>query len=337
MSFPSLTEEDLARLRSNPRLLFRECIARNISVLLVDWENDVFMATFGKHCELLQDIDGSIMPYAASVVAGSKYLTKVLLRNGGINCPAGIRGLPREESDILSRVKSVSPPWVVKPSNGTGGHFVFTGIESEAGLVQALRKIAAALNNIEVLIEEQQSGQDLRIFITSEGCFAAIYREPAHVIGDGMTPIKILAVNESMRRMNPRVNCLCEILLDADAVSFLEKHGRTLHTVPADQEKVYVRAASNVSLGGVAHDVTETVHPSYVHIAMNVLRAIPGLPYAGVDFIVNRLDEPASANNHTVVEVNSLPGLGIHMAPATGKSRNVAGMVVDMLFPETKG
>jgi cyanophycin synthetase len=35
-----------------------------------------------------------------------------------------------------------------------------------------------------------------------------------------------------------------------------------------------------------------------------------------------------------VVEVNSGPGFRLHMEPAEGKPRNVAGAVIDMLFPE---
>ena len=37
-----------------------------------------------------------------------------------------------------------------------------------------------------------------------------------------------------------------------------------------------------------------------------------------------------------IVEVNTVPGIHMHMRPSEGKPRNVAKYIVDMIFPETK-
>ena len=42
-----------------------------------------------------------------------------------------------------------------------------------------------------------------------------------------------------------------------------------------------------------------------------------------------------TADSYRVLEINSLPGIGMHINPGKGSSRNTAGMIVDMLFPET--
>ena len=61
--------------------------------------------------------------------------------------------------------------------------------------------------------------------------------------------------------------------------------GRTLESVPLEGEKVYLRGSSNVKLGGVCEDCTDKAHPSAIKIAQRVLAALPGLPFAGVDFM----------------------------------------------------
>ena len=39
---------------------------------------------------------------------------------------------------------------------------------------------------------------------------------------------------------------------------------------------------------------------------------------------------------YNIVEVNTVPGIHMHMKPSEGKARNVAKYMVDMIFPETK-
>ena len=42
------------------------------------------------------------------------------------------------------------------------------------------------------------------------------------------------------------------------------------------------------------------------------------------------------ADMYNIVEVNTVPGIHMHMRPSEGKPRNVAKYMVDMIFPETK-
>ena len=41
-------------------------------------------------------------------------------------------------------------------------------------------------------------------------------------------------------------------------------------------------------------------------------------------------------NVEDIVEVNTVPGIHMHMRPSEGEPRNVAKYMVDMIFPETK-
>ena len=44
---------------------------------------------------------------------------------------------------------------------------------------------------------------------------------------------------------------------------------------------------------------------------------------------------PQTGESYRIIEVNSLPGIGMHIAPGQGRPRNVAGYLADLIFPET--
>jgi cyanophycin synthetase len=325
-------------LRANQRFLAIELMARGIEVTLFDRPNEVLEATLGDHRELLSDIDSSIMPYTASVIAGSKSLTKRLLNRAGLTIPRG-HHFPSEEVLEISRYARdvIGFPVVVKPSFGVQGENVFTALESIEEVYGAVQAIVNDSGPQEVIVEEFFQGHEFRVFVTARGDFAALHREPAHVIGDGSHSIELLAQWESYRRGHPRANCLCAIALDGESAHYLKRRGLSVLSVPRLGEKVYLRGSSNVKKGGVPTDVTDLIHPSVREICGKALAAIPGLPYAGIDFMCGDIRKKQEGDSYRILEINSVPGLGIHMAPGRGRSRNVAGMIIDMIFPETIG
>jgi cyanophycin synthetase len=313
-------------------------MARGIEVTLFDRNNEILEATLGAHRELLSDIDSSIMPYTASVIAGSKSLTKRLLHRSGITTPLG-HYFPSEEVGEIARYATdvVGFPVVVKPSFGVQGENVFTALENVEEVYAAVQAIVNDSGPQEVLVEEFFEGHEFRVFVTARGEFAALHREPAHIIGDGYHSIELLAQWESYRRTHPRTNCLCPIALDGESAHYLKRRGLSVSSVPRLGEKVYLRGSSNVKKGGVPTDVTDLLHPSVREICGRALAAIPGLPYAGIDFMCADVRKAQEGNSYRILEINSVPGIGIHMAPGRGRPRNVAGMIVDMIFPETIG
>ena len=328
--------DELQTLTANQRFLAIELMNRGIEVNIFDWLNEVLEASYSGRHELFLDIDSSAMPYAASIISGSKPLTRTLLARAGISIPDGSRFPVSTPDAILAyATEHLAFPLVVKPGRGNQGSGVHTGIETIDDLLHALFNIQESHGTIEILIEEQFIAPEYRIFITRTGEYAVLLRDPAHVIGDGAHTIQELAVLETERRLNPRVNCLCAIELDAEAHRFLRRQGLSFSSVPAAGEKIYVRGSSNVKMGGVPEDYTDRTHPSAIAIAQKALAAIPGLPYAGVDFMSTDITSLQTPETYCILELNSVPGIGMHMAPGRGKPRNVASMIVDLVFPES--
>ncbi len=331
-----LTLNNCFKLRANQRFLALELIQRGIAVSVLDWENEVLEATHCDKRELFVDIDSSIMPFAASTISSSKPITKYLLERNNIAVPVGKAFALDDIENIFNYARQILPELiVVKPSVGNQGEGVYVGIESFQELECALRKISEGHGVIQVMLEKYYRGSEYRVFITETGEYAVLLRDPAHVIGDGKSSILELAEIETERRTNPRVNCLCPILLDENAEIFLKKQGLTFGSVPKKNEKVYVRGNSNIKTGGVAIDYTDYVHPSVIDICKRALAAIPSLPYAGIDFLSRDITKTQTQDSYVALEINSLPGIGMHIAPGRGQSRNVAKMIVDIIFGAT--
>ena len=330
-----MTEREVEHLRANPRFLVRELMRRGIDVEVFDWDNEVIEARLGEHVELFLDIDSSRMPFSASSIASSKSLTKRLLARAGISTPKGSRFSIADSEAAVGYCCELGFPVVIKPSLGVQGELVHMDIESAYEARLALQSIAEAKGEVEVIVEEQFAGEEYRVFVTQHGEFAVVHRDPASVLGDGVHTIKELAEAESHRRMNPRVNCLCPVVLDEEAERFIKKRGKRFDSIPARGEKIYLRRSSNIKLGGFCTDYTELVHPSVIEICYRALRAIPALPYGGLDFMSTDITKEQTPEMYRILEINSLPGIGIHCAPGAGQSRNVPGMIVDLVFPES--
>jgi cyanophycin synthetase len=47
------------------------------------------------------------------------------------------------------------------------------------------------------------------------------------------------------------------------------------------------------------------------------------------------ISQQQAGDSYRILEINSVPGIGIHIAPGRGQPRNVAAFIVDIIFPET--
>ena len=87
---------------------------------------------------------------------------------------------------------------------------------------------------------------------------------------------------------------------------------------------VYLLDNANLSSGGEAVDFSETIHPDFQKLAINITKDI-GLRLAGIDILTDDITMPIK--DYTLIEVNGSPGLD-HYA-ASGK---VAAARVEELY-----
>ena len=113
---------------------------------------------------------------------------------------------------------------------------------------------------------------------------ACAERVPARVIGDGTRSVRELieAANRDPRRGIGHTKILTHLPMDEQTERYLSSQGRTLDSVPAADEEVFLRQTANLSTGGTSIDRTEEMHPDN-KTACEMAAAAVGLDVAGVD------------------------------------------------------
>ena len=109
----------------------------------------------------------------------------------------------------------------------------------------------------------------------------------------------------------------------------------TKHTIPKQDQKVILRNNGNLSSGGSAEDVTSQIHPDTAYECEIACRQV-GLNICGLDIVCNDISVPLLSQNGAIIEMNSGPGLRMHISPSVGKGHNVETSIVADLFPDGK-
>lgn len=268
--------------------------------------------------------------HIAVEIASDKHLCNTLLADLGLPVPR--QKLVYSVDEAVRAAKRIGYPVVVKPLDGNHGRGVTADITTEDGIAAAF-DIADA-EGPSVLVETMLRGDDHRLLVVNGQLAAAARRVPGHVKGDGKHTIAELVdiVNQDPRRGVGHENVLTRLELDDPAKRLLEEKGYTEDTVPADGEEVYLRKTANISTGGTAVDVTDTIHPDNKLMAERAISAI-GLDVGAVDFLTTDITKSYRETGGGICEINAGPGLRMHIAPSEGTPRDVGGAIMDMLFP----
>lgn len=335
---PFVLDERLALLRDlarkadfgpTTRALVDEARRRGIPVTRLN-HGSLVQLGWGVHQQRLRaSITGRTSQVAVDI-AGDKDLTKALLDAAGVPVPRG--ELVSSLAEAESAARRLGHPLVTKPLDGNHGRGVTTDIATPDQLRFGFE--AARAHGRRVIVERFFPGRDHRILVINGEVVAAAERVPARVIGDGVRSIRALidAVNADPRRGDGHEKVMTRIKADAELIEHLGRSGLTLDSIPGSHRIVILRPTANLSTGGTAIDRTNEIHPDNAEIARRAA-AIVGLDIAGIDFIAPDISRSVRETGGGVIEVNAAPGFRMHIEPSEGAPRDVAGPVIDMLFP----
>jgi cyanophycin synthetase len=265
----------------------------------------------------------------AEAIAQDKELTKSLLDAVGIPVP---KGMPVPSAQAAwAAAQELGLPVVVKPRCGNQGRGVSVRLSTREAVLSAF-DIAVAVE-AEVIVERHIEGADFRLLVIGGRLVAAARREPPQVVGDGQSTIAELVrvVNLDPRRGDDHSTSLSKIRLDEIAREILAEQGLSEHSVPASGAVVVLRRNANLSTGGTAVDVTDTVHPNVAQCAVEAAKMV-GLDVAGIDFVAVNVAEPLALTGGAIVEVNAAPGLRMHVEPSSGRGRPVGEAIIESMF-----
>lgn len=269
-------------------------------------------------------------------LAADKGVTKEILAKAKVPVPQG-KGFTAEATDeeIIQFSRSLTYPIVCKPTDASLGMGVVTNLQNEIEFKNALHYVRHELGYDEIIVEEHAQGKEYRFYVVEDEVIAVYNRIPANITGDGIHTIEeLIEMKNYERRQNARLNS-CLIHIDNEIKSFINEKGYDLDSVPKRGEYILLREKTNVSIGGDPIDVTDEIDDELKQIAVDAVKAIPGLYHAGVDIIVN--DAEGEERTAVVLEINATAQIGGILFPLRGKARNIPAAIIDYYFPETKG
>jgi len=320
---------EATRLGPSTGSIVEEAIARDIPWIRLNKQSLVQLG-YGKNQVRFRATMTERTSSIAVDIASNKEETKRMLLEQAI--PVA-KGTTISSVDEVNRaIHDIGYPLVFKPLNGNHGRGITTNVRTPEDAFAAYEHAAKVSHK--VIVERFVKGFDFRVLVIDNKMVAAALRDPAHIKGDGHSTIQQLIDRENMdpRRGFGHENVLTLIAVDRDTRDILDKKGYTLDTVPAAGEKVFLKSTANLSTGGTSVDVTDQVHPQNVFICERISKII-GLDICGIDIMAKNLTEPLTDTGGVVLEVNAAPGFRMHVAPSEGLPRNVAGHVLDMLYP----
>ncbi len=310
--------------------LVRAAEARDIPWMRL---NDQSLIQFGhgKYQKRIQATVTSETRHIAVSIASDKEETNKIL--GDIGLPVPQQRVVRTADGAVAAARRLGYPVVVKPLDANHGRGVSLDLKDEADVRKAF--VGAREHARSIVVENFLDGFDHRMLVVGGELVAVAKRVPGHVVGDGKHTIAELVelVNADPRRGIGHEKVLTRIELDAQAQRLMEAKKVDASTVLPDGEVFFLRGTGNLSTGGTAIDLTDVVHPDNREMAVRAAGAI-GLDVCGVDMISSDITKSYREVGGGICEVNAAPGFRMHVAPTDGTPRDVAGPVIDMLFPK---
>jgi cyanophycin synthetase len=286
----------------------------------------------GKYQQRIQATITSETKHIAVEISCDKEDTHNLLNDLGLPVPQ--QTMVYSESQAIRAAKRIGFPVVLKPLNANHGRGVSINLVNDAQVTEAFTEARQFGTGKAVLVESYLTGFDHRMLVVNNELVAVAKRVPGNVVGDGKSTISELIdiTNLDPRRGIGHEKVLTRLELDSQALRLLEEAGYDEDTVLEEGQQFYLRSTANLSTGGTAIDVTDIVHPDNRDMAVRAIKAI-GLDIGGVDFLTDDISKSYKEIGGGICECNAAPGFRMHTAPSEGTPRDVAGKVIDMLFP----
>ncbi len=317
-------------LGPSTRAIVDAAAARNIPWIRIGTESLIQLG-YSKYRKFIKATMSDKTSAVSVEIAQDKQLTKDLLEQAGVPVPRGEE--VDNEKELKRAARDLGVPVTVKPLDGNHGRGVSINLSSDEELLTAFR--IARSHSSRLIVEESFTGKDYRVLLLGGKVVSACERIPAHVVGDGSSTLKELIDRENGNRLRGKGHekPLTNIVIDDVMEAFLAKRGIDLEShMPAMGETVTLRDSANMSTGGSAKDVTDSIHEENKALCERATRTI-GLDICGIDLMLDDISKPPANRLNGVLEVNAAPGLRPHEMPSEGKGRRVGESIVKMIYP----
>ena len=268
----------------------------------------------------------------AESIAHDKQLTRQLLTSVGVPVPAG--RIVTSAEDAWAAAQEIGLPVVVKPQSGNKGRGVSIQLADREAVLTAFAIAEKEFVASTVVVERCIPGRQHRVLVVGDKAVATSGGQPQTLHGDGLhTIVELVAIgNQDPLRGEDAAQPLSPFVLDGIALDLLQRQGLS--------EKSVLQAGASAVLrhnGDLTIDETDRLHPETAEQCVLAARSV-GLDVAGIDLIAEDISLTLEAQGGAVIEVNSSPGLIMHLKPLVGSPRPVGEAIIGQLFgPEQTG
>ncbi|WP_036483037.1 cyanophycin synthetase [Myxosarcina sp. GI1] len=313
--------------------LLRSANAKKIPAFYL-WDERLMQYGYGK-----QQIRGIATTFDADSHLDSDFTTlkddcKRFLAELGFPVPQGDVVVSWQEAGEVAA--ELGYPLAVKPVSGHKGIGVTADVQNEVELETAYLRAVASVPEEErasIIIENSIAGHDFRLLCVNGRFVAAIERQPAFVIGDGISTIGELIEreNRSSQRSDTPTSPMGKIQTDEAMHRYLEEQNLDLDSVVDRDRAVYLRKVANLSSGGFSIDATNRVHPDNIILAQDIAQHFR-LTCLGIDVITKDISVSWKEGNFGIIEINAAPGVYMHLNPAIGEPVDVTSRILETFF-----
>jgi D-alanine-D-alanine ligase-like ATP-grasp enzyme len=314
------------------RLLRQAASARSLQVEPLS--DELTLISDGERATVFFQAIPSCTRAVARRASNNKDWTRGLLRRANIRTPDG-QVFPigaKEQAWRFAQTLGARVGAALKPTNGAGGKGVSTNLLDPAEFDVAWQ-VASATGAKSVLVEETWPGRSYRVVMIGNAVRAVAERTPAFIVGDGAHTIEqLVALKNDRRRENPYLGANL-IKLTPVFLHRLAARGMSPGSVLEAGQHLPLHSAASIGSGGEARDVTDDFHPGFCEIGDQVRKAMYDPLHIGIDVIADDIARSPAEQSWAVVGVSANPAFGMHQFDAAGHSRDVAGALVEALFP----
>jgi len=286
--------------------ILRSAYEKNIP--FIHFGSGAYQLGWGQKARLVSNSANEHDSALGAQIVQNKIKTVTALKMAGL--PTTEQIVVNSENSAHSATSKLGWPVVVKPSSRDRGEGVTINVESKEKLSNAYNKALKLAPNKPILIEKMLRGTCHRLFISNNSFLYSARRWPRSVKGDGQRTVSQL-ISDCNAEEYAKAPWLRSKPYPSDsfAKKIMQENGYSLQSTPHTGELVPLRPFQSDEWGGSADDVTASVHPDNIDIAIRAARLF-GLYNCGVDIISSDISQPWHKNNAAILEVNYTPSLG---------------------------
>ncbi|HEY0463273.1 MAG TPA: cyanophycin synthetase, partial [Polyangiaceae bacterium] len=295
-------------------------------------EGNLVQLGYGKAQRRIWTAETDSTSAVAESIAHDKQLTRQLLTSVGVPVPVG--RIVTSAEDAWAAAQEIGLPVVVKPQSGNKGRGVSIQLADREAVLSAYAIAEKEFVASTVVIERCIPGRQHRVLVVGDQAVATSGGQPHALHGDGVHSLLELAAigNQDPLRGEDAAQPLSPFVFDSIALDLLGRQGLGENSVLPLGASAVLRYNGDLTI-----DETDRLHPETAEQCVLAARSV-GLDVAGIDLIAEDISLTLEAQGGAVIEVNSSPGLIMHLKPLVGSPRPVGDAIIGQLFgPEQTG